>query len=134
MDRIEPLDPIERMEPLDPIDRIDPVDPAEASDPTEKTEPNENAEPTDAADSAEPSDRHESTDHHDLEDARERATAHDPNATGDRGRCGGLSRPSHAPAASTPPGEKPADWWNNPGYQQAVAEQARRDGALTGQR
>jgi pimeloyl-ACP methyl ester carboxylesterase len=30
------------------------------------------------------------------------------------------------------PGEKPADWWNNTGYQQAVDERARRDGALTG--
>ena len=30
------------------------------------------------------------------------------------------------------PGEKPADWWNNTGYQQAVDEQAHRDGGLTG--
>jgi pimeloyl-ACP methyl ester carboxylesterase len=30
------------------------------------------------------------------------------------------------------PGEKPADWWNNTGYRQAVDEQARRDGGLTG--
>jgi pimeloyl-ACP methyl ester carboxylesterase len=30
------------------------------------------------------------------------------------------------------PGEKPADWWNNTGYQQALDEQARRDGGLTG--
>jgi pimeloyl-ACP methyl ester carboxylesterase len=30
------------------------------------------------------------------------------------------------------PGEKPADWWDNTGYAQAVQEQARRDGGLTG--
>jgi pimeloyl-ACP methyl ester carboxylesterase len=30
------------------------------------------------------------------------------------------------------PGEKPADWWENTGYRQAVEEQARRDGGLTG--
>ena len=30
------------------------------------------------------------------------------------------------------PGEKPADWWENTGYRQAVDEQARRDGGLTG--
>jgi pimeloyl-ACP methyl ester carboxylesterase len=30
------------------------------------------------------------------------------------------------------PGEKPADWWSNTGYQQAVDEQAGRDGGLTG--
>jgi pimeloyl-ACP methyl ester carboxylesterase len=30
------------------------------------------------------------------------------------------------------PGEKPADWWANTGYHQAVEEQARRDGGLTG--
>jgi pimeloyl-ACP methyl ester carboxylesterase len=30
------------------------------------------------------------------------------------------------------PGEKPADWWTNTGYQQAVEAQARRDGGLTG--
>src|SRR6266496_4197491 len=30
------------------------------------------------------------------------------------------------------PGEKPADWWSNTGYKQAVDEQARRDGGLTG--
>ncbi len=30
------------------------------------------------------------------------------------------------------PGEKPADWWGNPGYRDAVAAQARRDGGLTG--
>jgi pimeloyl-ACP methyl ester carboxylesterase len=30
------------------------------------------------------------------------------------------------------PGEKPADWWTNTGYRQAVDEQARRDGGLTG--
>jgi pimeloyl-ACP methyl ester carboxylesterase len=30
------------------------------------------------------------------------------------------------------PGERPADWWNNTGYRQAVDEQARRDGGLTG--
>jgi hypothetical protein len=30
------------------------------------------------------------------------------------------------------PGEKPADWWENTGYGQAVREQARRDGGLTG--
>lgn len=30
------------------------------------------------------------------------------------------------------PGEKPADWWDNTGYRQAVEEQARRDGGLTG--
>ena len=30
------------------------------------------------------------------------------------------------------PGEKPADWWENTGYREAVAEQARRDGGLTG--
>jgi pimeloyl-ACP methyl ester carboxylesterase len=30
------------------------------------------------------------------------------------------------------PGEKPADWWENTGYAQAVQEQARRDGGLTG--
>jgi hypothetical protein len=29
-------------------------------------------------------------------------------------------------------GEKPADWWDNTGYRQAVDEQARRDGGLTG--
>ena len=36
-------------------------------------------------------------------------------------------------AAMVPaPGEKPADWWDNTGYKQAVVEQARRDGGLTG--
>ena len=30
------------------------------------------------------------------------------------------------------PGEKPADWWENVGYRQAVEEQARQDGGLTG--
>ena len=30
------------------------------------------------------------------------------------------------------PGEKPADWWDNTGYRQAVEDQARRDGGLTG--
>jgi pimeloyl-ACP methyl ester carboxylesterase len=30
------------------------------------------------------------------------------------------------------PGEKPADWWLNTGYQQAVEEQARLDGGKTG--
>jgi pimeloyl-ACP methyl ester carboxylesterase len=36
-------------------------------------------------------------------------------------------------AAMVPaPGEQPADWWENTGYRQAVEEQARRDGGLTG--
>jgi pimeloyl-ACP methyl ester carboxylesterase len=36
-------------------------------------------------------------------------------------------------AGMTPaPGERPADWWANTGYHAAVAEQARRDGGLTG--
>jgi pimeloyl-ACP methyl ester carboxylesterase len=36
-------------------------------------------------------------------------------------------------AAMVPaPGEKPADWWENTGYGQAVQEQAGRDGGLTG--
>ena len=36
-------------------------------------------------------------------------------------------------AAMVPaPGEKPSDWWGNTGYRQAVEEQARRDGGLTG--
>lgn len=36
-------------------------------------------------------------------------------------------------AAMVPaPGEKPADWWTNTGYAEAVQEQARRDGGLTG--
>ena len=30
------------------------------------------------------------------------------------------------------PGETPADWWDNTGYRQAVAQQSRRDGGLTG--
>ena len=30
------------------------------------------------------------------------------------------------------PGERPADWWTNTGYREAVEEQARRDGGLTG--
>jgi pimeloyl-ACP methyl ester carboxylesterase len=30
------------------------------------------------------------------------------------------------------PKESPADWWDNTGHAQAVAEQARRDGGLTG--
>lgn len=30
------------------------------------------------------------------------------------------------------PGETPADWWGNTGYRQAVEEQARLDGGLTG--
>jgi pimeloyl-ACP methyl ester carboxylesterase len=30
------------------------------------------------------------------------------------------------------PGESPDEWWANTGYQSAVAEQARRDGGLTG--
>lgn len=30
------------------------------------------------------------------------------------------------------PGERPADWWANTGHRQAVEEQARRDGGLTG--
>jgi pimeloyl-ACP methyl ester carboxylesterase len=30
------------------------------------------------------------------------------------------------------PGEPPARWWDNTGYRQAVREQARRDGGLTG--
>lgn len=30
------------------------------------------------------------------------------------------------------PGEPPADWWSNTGYKQAVEEQARRDGGMTG--
>jgi pimeloyl-ACP methyl ester carboxylesterase len=30
------------------------------------------------------------------------------------------------------PGEKPADWWENTGYRQAVEERARQDGGLTG--
>lgn len=30
------------------------------------------------------------------------------------------------------PGETPADWWENTGYRQAVEEQARHDGGLTG--
>jgi pimeloyl-ACP methyl ester carboxylesterase len=30
------------------------------------------------------------------------------------------------------PGEKPADWWTNTGYGDAVREQAERDGGLTG--
>ena len=36
-------------------------------------------------------------------------------------------------AAMVPaPGEPPADWWSNTGYGQAVDEQARRDGGMTG--
>ena len=36
-------------------------------------------------------------------------------------------------AAMVPaPGESPADWWTNTRYRQAVEEQARRDGGLTG--
>jgi pimeloyl-ACP methyl ester carboxylesterase len=36
-------------------------------------------------------------------------------------------------AAMVPvPGEKPAEWWENTGHRQAVEEQARRDGGLTG--
>lgn len=36
-------------------------------------------------------------------------------------------------AAMVPaPGETPADWWENTGYRQAVEEQARLDGGLTG--
>ena len=36
-------------------------------------------------------------------------------------------------AAMVPaPGEKPADWWEDTGYRQAVEEQARLDGGLTG--
>ena len=36
-------------------------------------------------------------------------------------------------AAMVPaPGEPPADWWSNTGYEQAVHEQARRDGGRTG--
>jgi pimeloyl-ACP methyl ester carboxylesterase len=36
-------------------------------------------------------------------------------------------------AAMVPaPGERPADWWENTGYRQAVEEQARNDGGLTG--
>ena len=30
------------------------------------------------------------------------------------------------------PGESPAEWWHNTGYSQAVEEQARRDGGMTG--
>jgi pimeloyl-ACP methyl ester carboxylesterase len=30
------------------------------------------------------------------------------------------------------PGEAPAEWWDNTGHRQAVEEQARRDGGLTG--
>ena len=30
------------------------------------------------------------------------------------------------------PGERPADWWEHTGYRQAVEEQARHDGGLTG--
>jgi pimeloyl-ACP methyl ester carboxylesterase len=30
------------------------------------------------------------------------------------------------------PGEAPAQWWDNTGYRQAVEEQARRDGGVTG--
>ncbi len=30
------------------------------------------------------------------------------------------------------PGETPAQWWDNTGYSQAVREQARRDGGMTG--
>src|SRR3546814_18512862 len=30
------------------------------------------------------------------------------------------------------PGEKPADWWTNTGYGDALAEQAELDGGLTG--
>jgi pimeloyl-ACP methyl ester carboxylesterase len=30
------------------------------------------------------------------------------------------------------PGERPGDWWTNVGYQDAVREQAARDGGLTG--
>ncbi len=30
------------------------------------------------------------------------------------------------------PGERPAEWWTNSRYRQAVEEQARRDGGLTG--
>jgi hypothetical protein len=30
------------------------------------------------------------------------------------------------------PGETPAEWWDKTGYRQAVQEQARRDGGLTG--
>lgn len=30
------------------------------------------------------------------------------------------------------PSEPPADWWSNTGYKQAVEEQARRDGGMTG--
>ena len=30
------------------------------------------------------------------------------------------------------PGEPPADWWSNTGYEQAVNEQARRDGGKAG--
>jgi pimeloyl-ACP methyl ester carboxylesterase len=30
------------------------------------------------------------------------------------------------------PGEAPADWWDNTGHRQAVDEQARQDGGLTG--
>jgi pimeloyl-ACP methyl ester carboxylesterase len=30
------------------------------------------------------------------------------------------------------PGEAPADWWDNTGYREAVEEQARRDGGVTG--
>jgi pimeloyl-ACP methyl ester carboxylesterase len=30
------------------------------------------------------------------------------------------------------PGEKPADWWTNTGYRDAVREQSERDGGLTG--
>jgi hypothetical protein len=43
-----------------------------------------------------------------------------------------LRRRGHDAIAPDLPGEPPARWWGNTGYSQAVHEQARRDGGLTG--
>ena len=50
----------------------------------------------------------------------------------DRRRDAGLMRLVYLAAMIPAPGERPADWWENTGYERAAREQSVRDGGLTG--
>lgn len=50
----------------------------------------------------------------------------------DRRRDTGRVRLLYLAAMIPAPGERPADWWENTGYERAAREQAARDGGLTG--
>lgn len=50
----------------------------------------------------------------------------------DRLRDTGLVRLLYLAAMIPAPGERPADWWENTGYERAAREQSAQDGGLTG--